>query len=118
MRGAACAHFIGKRIPKSSPRQNRPARLPIPHHEPDVREVLLAIAIPLICVADVDLVSGPEPPRPFPQSFDPATVMEQTIEDIKVGHKLRDAFPMLRSLQRSNWARSALSGAALNHQWS
>jgi arylsulfatase len=35
------------------------------------------------------------PPRSFPPSFNPATVMEQTIREIKAERKLREAFPML-----------------------
>ena len=35
------------------------------------------------------------PPRSFPPSFVPTTIMEQTLDDIKAGRKLREAFPML-----------------------
>ena len=35
------------------------------------------------------------PPRSFPPSFVPSTIMEQTLDDIKAGRKLREAFPML-----------------------
>jgi arylsulfatase len=36
------------------------------------------------------------PPRSFPPSFNPANVMEQTLQEIKAGRKLREAFPMLQ----------------------
>jgi hypothetical protein len=36
------------------------------------------------------------PPRSTPPSFNPANVMEQTLREIKVGEKLRAAFPMLQ----------------------
>jgi arylsulfatase len=35
------------------------------------------------------------PPRSFPPSFNPATIMEQTIREIRAERKLREAFPML-----------------------
>lgn len=35
------------------------------------------------------------PPRAFPPSFVPTTIMEQTLERIKAGRALREAFPML-----------------------
>lgn len=35
------------------------------------------------------------PPRSFPPSFVPATIMEQTLNRIKAGRALREAFPML-----------------------
>ena len=35
------------------------------------------------------------PPRSFPPSFNPASIMEETLRDIKAGRKLRAAFPML-----------------------
>ncbi len=36
------------------------------------------------------------PPRSFPPSFNPATLMEETRHDIKTGRKLFTTFPMLR----------------------
>jgi arylsulfatase len=36
------------------------------------------------------------PPRSVPQSFNPATMMEETLRDIKAKQKLERAFPMLR----------------------
>jgi arylsulfatase len=36
------------------------------------------------------------PPRAFPPSFNPATLMEETLRAIKAGRKLLEAFPMLR----------------------
>ena len=35
------------------------------------------------------------PPRSFPPSFVPSSIMEQTLERIKAGRALREAFPML-----------------------
>ncbi|QJR10831.1 hypothetical protein DSM104443_01901 [Usitatibacter rugosus] len=35
------------------------------------------------------------PPRSFPPSFNPANVLEETLEEIRVGRKLRRAFPMM-----------------------
>ena len=35
------------------------------------------------------------PPRAFPPSFVPSTILEQTLERIKAGRALREAFPML-----------------------
>jgi arylsulfatase len=35
------------------------------------------------------------PPRSFPPSFNPASLMEEKIREIKAGRKLREAFPML-----------------------
>lgn len=37
------------------------------------------------------------PPRSFPPSFNPATIMEETLREIKAGRKLREAFPMLNN---------------------
>jgi hypothetical protein len=34
------------------------------------------------------------PPRSFPPSFNPATVLDQTLREIKVEKKLREAFPL------------------------
>ena len=36
------------------------------------------------------------PPRAFPPSFNPANIMEETLREIRVGRKLREAFPMLQ----------------------
>jgi arylsulfatase len=36
------------------------------------------------------------PPRSIPPSFNPATILEQTLREIKAERKLREAFPMLR----------------------
>jgi arylsulfatase len=36
------------------------------------------------------------PPRSVPPSFNPATLMEQTLRDIKAKQKIETAFPMLR----------------------
>ena len=33
-------------------------------------------------------------PRSFPPSFNPATVLDQTLREIKAERKLREAFPM------------------------
>jgi arylsulfatase len=35
------------------------------------------------------------PPRSIPPSFNPATIMDQTIKEIRVERKVREAFPML-----------------------
>jgi arylsulfatase len=36
------------------------------------------------------------PPRSFPPSFNPATLMEQKVHEIAAGRRLREAFPMLK----------------------
>ena len=36
------------------------------------------------------------PPRAFPPSFNPANIMEETLREIRVGRRLREAFPMLQ----------------------
>jgi len=37
------------------------------------------------------------PPRSIPPSFNPATVLEDTIKGIKAQRKLEETFPMLRT---------------------
>ena len=85
-------------------RDQRNDRLEVELIVPQIGDAPLVFALPRIVpgiYGAMDQVFGfvetfrEYPPRSFPPSFVPSTIMEQTLEDIKAGRKLREAFPML-----------------------